>query len=177
MLGFGAIGELAIGEGPRADFDIEHHHNGRSLIQIMPFVDRTFIERLGQFPDELRQIDRRKFEEVVAEIFDGFGYEVELTKRTRDGGKDIIAVKRCEVNLKFLIECKRPNPGNPVRIAAVRELWSVMDDERASKGILVTTTGFTADALSYVDKHMWELEARDFQGLQEWIDEYLRIRS
>ncbi len=123
MLGFGPIGALAIGEGPSglsASFDVEKNFKGQSLIQICPLVDRAFIEKLRRHPDDLRLIDRRRFEEVVAEIFDGFGYEVELTKRTRDGGKDIVAIKRCEANLKFLIECKRPEPGNPVRIAAVR---------------------------------------------------------
>jgi hypothetical protein len=118
MLGFGPLGASALGEGPRdlsASFDLERNFEGKSLIQVVPFVDRALIERLKQYPNELRLIDRRKFEEVVAEIFDGFGYEVELTKQTRDGGKDIIAIKRCEANLKFLIECKRPDPENHQR--------------------------------------------------------------
>jgi hypothetical protein len=39
------------------------------------------------------QVDARTLEEIVAELFDNFGYEVELTKRTRDGGRDIIAIR------------------------------------------------------------------------------------
>jgi hypothetical protein len=142
MLGLGALGELALGEGPRlsAKFEPEREFNGQSLIQVIPFVDRELIRRFGQFPDELRLIDRRRFEEVIAEIWAGFGYAVELTQRTRDGGRDIVPIKRLEANLKFLIECKRPDPGNPVRIAAVRELLGVKHDEGASKAILVTTT-------------------------------------
>lgn len=178
MLGHGALGELALGEVPSpVTFEVGQQFEGQSLIQIVPFVDRALIERLRQCPDELRLIDRRKFEEVVAEIFDGFGYEVELTKQTRDGGKDIIAIKRREVNLKYLIECKRPDPANIIGIAAVRELWGVKCDEGASKAILVTTTGFSADAKSFVDRHLWELEARDFEGLQEWLDDYLRLKN
>jgi len=142
----------------------------------VPSVDRALIERLKKHPNELRYIDRRKFEEVVAEIFNGFGYEVELTKRTRDGGKDIIAIKRREVNLRYLIECKRPNPGSAIGVAAVRQLWAVKDDEGASKAVLVTTTSFSRDAKAFVDRHLWELEARDFDGLLAWIDDYLRIK-
>lgn len=175
MLGFGALGEFALGEGPPSTtFDIEEKSNGKSLIEIVPFVDRTLIERLRHFPDQLRSIDRRKFEEIIAEVFHGFGYEVELTKRTRDGGKDIVAIKRREVNLKYLIECKRPDPGSIIGVAAVRQLWGVKADEGASKAILVTTTGFSADARSFVERHVWELEARDFQG--KWLDEYLRLK-
>ena len=36
----------------------------------------------------------RILEEMIAEIFSGLGYDVELTKRTRDGGKDIIALRK-----------------------------------------------------------------------------------
>lgn len=177
MLGFGPLAASPLGAGPAVDFDIEQNIEGQSLVRVMPFVDRALIARLKEFPDELRLIDRRKFEEVVAEIFDGFGYEVELTKRTRDGGKDIVAIKRREVNLKYLIECKRPDPGNIVGVAAVRQLWGVKDDEGASKAILVTTTGFSFDAKSFVERHTWELEARDFDGLQEWLNDYLRLKA
>jgi restriction system protein len=172
-----AIGSAPIGGSPILEFDLEMASEGQPLIKIVAFVDRALIERLRECPDELRYVDRRKFEEVVAEVFDGFGYEVELTKRTRDGGKDIIAIKRREVNLKYLIECKRPDPGNIVGVAAVRQLWGVKGDEGASKAILVTTTGFSADAKAFVDRHTWELEARDFEGLQEWLDDYLRLKS
>ncbi len=34
-------------------------------------------------------LDPRQFEEVNAEIWRRFGYDVELTKRTRDGGCDV----------------------------------------------------------------------------------------
>ena len=47
---------------------------------------------LKRDPSQLCEIDRRVFEELVAELFDGFGYAVELTARTRDGGRDMIAV-------------------------------------------------------------------------------------
>jgi HJR/Mrr/RecB family endonuclease len=41
-------------------------------------------------------LNRRLFEEFVAELFHEFGYEVELTKRTRDGGRDVIAIREAE---------------------------------------------------------------------------------
>jgi restriction endonuclease Mrr len=157
-----------------ARFDVERKFRGQSLIQVVSGVDRALIERLQQCPDDLRLIDRRKFEEVVAEIFSGFGYEVELTQQTRDGGKDIVAIKRCEVNLRFLVECRRPAPGNPVSVSAVRELLGVKSDDGASKAILATTTYFTPDAKMFFERHLWELEPRDFEGLNDWIAMYLK---
>lgn len=46
--------------------------------------------RLSQ--ELMREISPREFEEVVSEIFRSKGFEVDLTKRTANGGKDIIAV-------------------------------------------------------------------------------------
>ena len=103
MLGFGPLGATPLGahhSQPQARFDLERKFEGQSLLQVMPLVDRALIERLKQFPDELRLFDRRIFEELIAEIWSGFGYTVELTQQTRDGGKDIVAIKRCEANLK-----------------------------------------------------------------------------
>lgn len=40
---------------------------------------------LGRNPEYIRIIEPRKFEEVVAEIFIRNGYEVQITKETRDG--------------------------------------------------------------------------------------------
>jgi HJR/Mrr/RecB family endonuclease len=147
------------------------------IIQIVSFVEQRLIEVLHKHPDLFKSMDRRRLEEVVAELWDGFGYVVELTKQTRDGGKDVIAIKRAEVDVRFLISCKRPDPGNPVRIGAVRELHSVKVSEGATKGIIATTTHFTRDAKLLVEQHPWELELRDFDAIKEWVVRYLRLKG
>ena len=175
-LGFGPTGSAPMSALPmlfHTEFNLEPGANEQSIIQITSHVDRALIERLSQFPEDIRIMNRRVFEELVAELFIGFGYEVELTKRTRDGGKDIIAIKRREVETRFLIECKRPDPGNPIGVSTVRELYGVKVDDGASKAILATTTYFTPDAKLFSSKHRWELELRDFEDLQEWISDYL----
>lgn len=156
-----------------ASFDLRDDQGSESIIQIASFFDRALIEKLKQFPDDLRIIDRRKFEELIAELFRGFGYEVELTKRTRDGGKDIIAIKRAEVETRYLIECKRPEPGNHIGVRTVRELYGVKVDDNATKAILATTTYFSPEAKEFSEKHRWELELKDYHAIQEWIASYL----
>ena len=122
-------------------------------------------------------MNRRLFEELIAELFNGFGFDVELTKKTRDGGRDIVAIKSSEVNLKYLIECKRPDPENVVGIRPVRELFGVKQDEKASKAILATTTYFSPDALQFFERNKWELESKDFEGINNWIADYLKIKN
>lgn len=148
-----------------------------SIIVVTDNIIQQMIKDFTKNPEKLKYIDSRKFEEIVAELYRGFGYEVELTKQTRDGGKDIIAIKKAEVNVKYLIECKRPDPDNFISISPVRELYGVRNSEKATKAILATTTSFTRDALRFFEMHKWELEPRDYYGILEWINDYLKIKN
>jgi HJR/Mrr/RecB family endonuclease len=141
-------------------------------IRTVGAVNERLIRYFQLHPEELRTIDRRLFEELVAELWRGFGFDVELTAQTRDGGKDIIAVSSKLVSVKYLIECKRPNPGATIGVAPVRELYGVKTMERASKAILATTVKFSADAKALFEKHRWELEGKDYDGIRTWLDDY-----
>lgn len=175
MLGHGPLGSAPLGGLPLARFDTEQPvRPGESpIIQVASLFERTLIERLHQAPGDLRTMDRRRFEELIAELWRGFGYDVELTMQTRDGGKDVVAIRRREIEARFLIECKRPDPGNPVTVGTVRQLLGVKHAERATKAILATTTRLTSDAQVFVEDNRWELEARDFDGIVDWINLYL----
>lgn len=168
----------AIIEDPRdlqGQFNIEKNIDGRTIIECSDLVSRKLIEFFHKNPNELKRINRRLFEELVAELFNGFGYEVDLTKQTRDGGKDVIAIKRTEVEVKYLIECKRPDPGGYVDVRPVRELYGVKVSEGATKAILATTAYFSPDAKILFEKHKWELEPKDYDDLKGWIRLYLGI--
>ena len=158
-------------------FDVEKEIDNKSIIRISDKVGQDLIEHFKKHPEQLKNVDRRKFEEIVAELFDGFGYDVELTQQTRDGGKDIIAIKHHFISEKFLIECKRPDPENKVGIRAVRELLGVKADQGATKAILVTTAYFSRDAQLLFDRNEWELEGKDFDDLKNWIDEYAKLKT
>lgn len=178
LLNGGPINSAPLNGAPvLARFDLQPKQGKKSIIQVASLADRALIERLHKYPNDLRVIDRRLFEEIVAEIFLGFGYQVELTQRTRDGGKDIIAVKETEINLRFLIECKRPDPGNAIGVSAVRELYGVKIDDGATKAILATTTHLSQDATIFIEKHRWELEGREYDGILEWISNYIKQPS
>jgi len=159
----------------QVQFDLERKINGKTIIECSALVGQEFVEFFNKYPNELKIMDRRKFEELVAELFGGFGYDVELTKKTRDAGRDIIAVKRKEVQVKYLIECKRPDPGGYVGVRPVRELLGVRQDEEATKAILATTAYFSKDAKLLFERHPWILELKEYDDLIKWIDLYMRI--
>ena len=82
-----------------------------------------------------------------------------------------------EVSSKFLIECKRYAPDNPVGVELVRSLYGVKVHEKATKAILATTSRFTASAQEFGDQHLWELELKDYKGIIAWIRMYNTIRG
>jgi hypothetical protein len=71
-------------------------------------IDRRQAEQILKDPRSIFSVDPRFFEELVASIYADLGYRVILTKRTRDGGRNIICLaKKDGFDLKYIIECKR----------------------------------------------------------------------
>jgi len=94
-------------------------HDGRVVEATAAFP--RYMDEFHKDPARLFELTPRQFEEFVADIWRRqFGFEVELTAQTRDSGRDIIAVRRTDMLLRFLIECKRYAPERKVDIGIVR---------------------------------------------------------
>lgn len=128
------------------------------------------IKSLSQRPELLYALNPRKFEELIAELLLRDGMEVELTARTRDGGRDILA--RTETNYGshlYLVECKRFAKNNRVSVDIVRALYGVVESERATGGLIVTTSDFTKDSLKYRENIKYRMDLKDYHRLVEWL--------
>ncbi len=160
-----------------SQFDLSEQHDGSTILQMSSVVNDQLVEYFLKNPKRLRSIKSRDFEELIAELFDVFGFEVELTQSTRDGGRDIIAVGNQQIAAsKYLIECKRYAEPNKVGIQSVRSLYGVVNDEHATKGILDTTSSFTGPAEEFLERNKWVLEGRAFDGIVNWLREYQRLK-
>lgn len=97
---------------------------------------------------KLSLISPREFEIITAEILFKQGYEIQLTKQTRDNGYDILAIKKIDpyLPLKFLVECKRYDENRKVGVEIVRAFKDVVLTEQANRGMIVTTSYFTKGA-------------------------------
>ena len=91
-------------------------------------------------------MDPYDFEKYVDDLFMIRGYEVELTPRTGDGGKDIILNKDGVIRL---VECKRYNENHKVSRPAIQKFHSALIDMNAKEGFFVTTSYFTQPAMDY----------------------------
>lgn len=92
-----------------------------------------------------------EFEGVISAVLQKMGFRSEITRATGDGGIDIVAVlDRPIIGGRYLIQCKRYGPGNLVGAPLVREFYgAVRADQKAVKGILITTSGFTDQARDF----------------------------
>ena len=133
--------------------------------------NRTLLEYYADNVNEIPTMNRYEFEQLVADIFAAFGYIVEETAPSRDGGFDVIAftAEGAPIRSKYLIECKRPDPGNKVGVAAVRALLGVRHENKASQALIVTSATFTKGATDLMQKNAYEIAGIDFDGLSKLI--------
>lgn len=124
-------------------------------------------------PEKMYDLAPRKFEELVASILKDMGFDVELTKATREGGRDIIAYIRNYV-CSYLthVECKRYSPENKIGVGIIREVMGVHQIRQATKSIIVTTSFFSSDAIKEAKIVENQLALKDFNDLKEWLEKY-----
>jgi restriction system protein len=142
----------------------------KAIVSDIQAVNEELLRRLLSNPKLLYSLTPRGFEEVVAELLARLGYEVTLTPVSRDGGKDIYAAERGSLgSFLYIIECKRFAPDRPVGVSLVRELFGVVQAERATAGILATTSSFTRDAQEFQAQVPFNISLQDYFGIQEWL--------
>jgi restriction system protein len=119
-----------------------------------PWDDLHYAEELDAAAgldsvQNLLDLDGFEFEQLLVRLcqeipeFD----EVRRTRSRADGGIDLVAVNRTPfVGGRVAIQAKRYAPHNKVDIAAVREIIGSISQREFTKGIIITTSGFTSAA-------------------------------
>ena len=109
-------------------------------------VDPRFItetDTLGALDDRpnLMELTPQQFESLIQNLFDKIGLDTRQTRPSRDGGVDCVAYNTDPIlGGKVVIQAKRYK--HTVGVSAVRDLFGTLQNEGASKGILVTTSGY-----------------------------------
>ena len=97
---------------------------------------------------DLKRMHPFKFEDYVAKLYKNMGYSVKQTKRTGDGGKDIVATKNGQT---YFVECKRYS--DPINVHKMRDfVGACVLGGKDIKGIYVTPSSFTNDAKSAANR-------------------------
>ncbi len=152
---------------PIVAFNNLHGKSAGKLIEIIPIepvlslnrTDSRFVNAKevlkGLGPEtNLAAMDWQDFEHLIRELFEkefsGRGAEVKITQASRDRGVDAIVFDPDPIHGgKYVIQAKRYT--NTVDVSAVRDLCAVVQKEGASRGILVTTSTYGADAYAFAN--------------------------
>jgi hypothetical protein len=126
------------------------------VLSVLGLNSRTIGSASARETDPLSGMD---FEKIIAVLLQSMGFRTELTEATGDGGIDIVAtLDKPLIGGRYLIQCKRFAPDNLVGAATVRDFYgAVTADRQAIKGILITTSGFTPQALAFAQQIPIEL--------------------
>jgi len=130
---------------------------------------------------DIYNLDPRKFEELVADVYLNMGYHVRLTQQTKDGGLDMVLLEGGSGE-QIIVECKRYSRSRKVGIDVVRNfigakfLYEV--DNGPVKGLKIVTSGhFSSQAIAdsqKVTNHYgsFEIELVDADRLMKNIEVY-----
>ncbi len=160
-----------------------HYENLVSIVRQILFDNETskkdklsqidiaiYREILGN-KELAKSINWRNFELLLAKVLEKHEYEVEVLKGSKDGGIDVIALKKDSSfgSNRYLIQAKKWT--NKVGVTPVRELLWAHNNYKVTKSCLVTTSEFTKGAWELAEQHKWQIELKDYDKLIEWIDE------
>jgi restriction system protein len=136
------------------------------LLPVRPVLEFSMVDpRFVAESDALSQLDQRpnlmdlsfiEFEALIQNLFTKMGLEARQTRPSRDGGVDCVAWDpRPIFGGKVVIQAKRYK--NTVGVSAVRDLFGTLQNEGASKGILVTTSGYGQASFDFAKNKPIEL--------------------
>lgn len=142
--------------------------NPAELTPVRPVLEFDMVDpRFVEEADVLSELDQRpnlmelkpgEFESLITNLFTKMGLETRMTQSSRDGGVDCVAFDNRPIfGGKVIIQAKRYK--NTVGVSAVRDLFGAVHNEGASKGILVTTSGFGKASFDFAKDKPLELLA------------------
>lgn len=137
-------------------------------------INDDLMRYIAQEPMSMHELSPREFEKIIAELFKKLGYEVELTKQTRDGGVDIYIAKKTDLGkFLFLVECKHYAPNRPVGIEVIRNMYGVlgMNKRKPTGGIIATTSHFAKGVKEEIVELNLEhrISLHDFEYISELL--------
>jgi restriction system protein len=136
------------------------------LAPVRPVLEFSMVDpRFIAESDALSELDQRpnlmdlsptEFEALIQNLFTKMGLEARQTRASRDGGVDCVAWDpRPIFGGKVVIQAKRYK--NTVGVSAVRDLYGTLQNEGASKGILVATSGYGKASFEFAQNKPIEL--------------------
>jgi Restriction endonuclease len=129
------------------------------------------FDRFSKNPDELYKLSPRKYEEFLEVVFQNNGYRTLLGKGGNDGGVDLRLYTNDIVGESVtLVQAKRYKSDSPIELQAVQALTAVVDDQKANRGLFVTTSRYLPCAKNFAARHNSRIQLASSNEVAEWCD-------
>jgi restriction system protein len=122
---------------------------------VMPYsmADPRVIDPIDVISDidrrpNLLELTPKEFEAFIQNLFAKMGFDTKLYQANGDGGIDCVAYDPHPITGgKFIIQAKLYT--RTVQPTHVRDLWGTVQHEGATKGIMITTSGYGPDSYKF----------------------------
>jgi restriction system protein len=145
---------------------------GRAIAAVaLPWFD--IMDLIQRDPNALYEIDPRKMEEIIAAAYHRQKFDVTLTPRSGDKGRDVIATRDGVGSIRIFDQVKRYKPGHVVTLDEVHAMLGVLAIAgNVSKGVITTTSTFAPGIA--IDEEVqrytpYRLELKDRDKLLPWL--------
>jgi restriction system protein len=144
-----------------------------SMVDPRFITETDTLSALDERPN-LMELTPQQFESLIQNLFDKIGLDTRQTRPSRDGGVDCVAYNTDPIlGGKVVIQAKRYK--NTVGVSAVRDLFGTLQNEGASKGILVTTSGYGSASFDFARNK--PIELIDGANLLYLLEEHAGIKA
>jgi Restriction endonuclease len=133
----------------------------------------SILHWLGEDEERLLQLNDTSFERLLITLIDRMGYHVKPVGDThqKDGGIDIVAWPEQGLPHLVAIQAKHHGVRGNTSVGDVRNfVGSIEANPVFNFGLLVTNTGFTADAKAFADKVPTKVRLRSGQDIVRWLN-------
>jgi hypothetical protein len=117
--------------------------SGSRVVEAMDRIARELIRVIAEDPRELKEVEWRTLERVLATALERLGFEAELTPASKDGGKDIVLM--CHergVRQTYVVEIKHWVSGKRVGGGHLKKFLDVVVTSRHDSGLFLSTWGY-----------------------------------
>lgn len=123
---------------------------------------------------DLLKMDWYRFENLIRQLFEAIGLEVNVTQSSRDEGIDAVAYNKTDIvhRAEILIQAKRYSRCVPAN--DVRALAGSVEEKRATSGILVTTAWVGPESKTFAARNN-RLRIIEGGELKHLLAEYLHL--
>lgn len=111
------------------------------------------------------QLDDYQFEHFCANVLNRNGYQMMVTRKSGDGGKDLVGWN--SRNERVFGEVKHYKDSNKVSRPLMQKLKGAMVDAGVERGVFITTSSFTSEAIEYAKRN--KIQCIDRSGLERLI--------